>query len=95
MENVFLRTYRSIVRPIPERGSIQLSGRGFETLMQQNQAKVGERGRGLADKLMRVFARLDSMVEVPKLRMTDRVMHYPLSVVFAPREVPCVARCKV
>jgi hypothetical protein len=42
-----------MVRGIPDRGGIQMNSRGFETLMKQNKAKIGERaGRTFAERLM-------------------------------------------
>lgn len=80
-----------MLRAIPDRAGIQLQGRGFDTLMDQNRAKVGERGPTFADRIMRTFSRLDTMIPFPKHDQRDRGMNFPLSVILAPRELEYVA----
>jgi hypothetical protein len=80
-----------MLRAIPDRAGIQLQGRGFDTLMDQNRAKVGERGTTFADRIMRTFSRLDTMIPFPKHDQRDRGMNFPLPVILAPRELEFVA----
>jgi hypothetical protein len=69
---------------------VQLNSRGFDQLMVQEKAKRGERGRSFADKIMAVFARIDTTIAMPPCPMGGRTTYHPLSIVLAPREVEYV-----
>ena len=56
----------------------------------QEKAKRGERGRSFADKIMAVFARIDTAIAMPPCPMGGRTTYHPLSIVLAPREVEYV-----
>ena len=73
---------RYSVRGLPERMGVQLNSRGFDQLMVQEKAKRGERGRSFADKIMAVFARVDTTIAMPPCPMGGRTTHHPLSVAF-------------
>jgi hypothetical protein len=76
---------RAICRGLVE--GVDVSSRGFGTLMKNEKAQRGERGRTFADKLMNAMSRVNTNIPRPKLWADDRQEHYALPVDLMDREV--------
>jgi hypothetical protein len=59
------------IRPLPRRQGIGPNSRAFSTAIVHNKFGKGERGRGVADKLMAACERIDTGIKIPRLFDAD------------------------